>query len=154
MNHKGNVAMRELVGLNLDRFNATTQKHERANIIEEVVQSIRSAGGRFLREDPNMNGFWAEVDDKAARQKVGIYFRDLRCSTSGSTIAVAPAAAAARSYTSSSSTVSNSGSSSLRASPSSLQDAAQGSSVQDSSRKPEGKGSPNLSGRKRSADDV
>ena len=26
MNHKGNVAMRELVGLNLGRFNATTQK--------------------------------------------------------------------------------------------------------------------------------
>ncbi|KAL3903706.1 MAG: hypothetical protein SGILL_010345 [Bacillariaceae sp.] len=156
MIHKGNVAMRELVGLNLSRFNAATQKHERTNIIEEVVQSIKAAGGRFLREDPNMNGFWASVDDKAARQKVGIYFRDLRCSTGGSTVAVAPAAAAAArsGTTSSTSSISNSASSSLRASPSSLQDAAQGSAKQDSS-KPKGQETPNISGKKRSynADD-
>lgn len=89
MNHQGNVQMRELVGSNLGRFNAATDKQTRTTIIEEVVMEIQASGGRFLKEDhQNMNGFWVEVDQQAAFQKVGIYFRDLRCSTG------APAAAA------------------------------------------------------------
>jgi hypothetical protein len=91
MNHKGNVIMRELVGSKLSRFNAATQKHVRTSIIEEVVREIQARGGRFLREDPNMNGFWIEVDIIAARQKVGIYFRDLRCSSGTQGLAVAAA---------------------------------------------------------------
>jgi hypothetical protein len=143
MNHKGNVTMRELVGLNLNRFNVTNHKHERTSIIEEVVQAIKSAGGRFLREDHNMNGFWIEVDDRTARQKVGIYFRDLRCSTSGASVA----AAAAAGNSSSSSINSVSGSSSRGRSP--FSEAAQGPS-QQSSYISEGMESPSLSGKKRS----
>ncbi|KAG7373473.1 hypothetical protein IV203_034197 [Nitzschia inconspicua] len=112
MNHKGNVTMRELVGSKLSRFNATTQKHIRTSIIEEVVSEIQVAGGRFLKEDPNMNGFWIEVDAPVARQKVGIYFRDLRCnSASPGTAAPVSAFQSSSSSTLSASTGSSRGSS-------------------------------------------
>jgi hypothetical protein len=116
MNHQGNVRMRELVGSNLGRFNATTDKHARTAIIEEVVMEIQASGGRFLKEDhQNMNGFWVEVDQQAAFQKVGIYFRDLRCS-----IGAPPAATAVylNSTNSSSSSFPPSSSSSRGTSPS------------------------------------
>jgi hypothetical protein len=91
MNHRGNVTMRELVGSKLSRFNAAIQKQGRTRIIEEVVMEIQECGGRFLREDPIMTGFWIEVDMITARRKVGIYFRDLRCSSGAQGLAAAGA---------------------------------------------------------------
>ncbi|KAG7340786.1 hypothetical protein IV203_024329 [Nitzschia inconspicua] len=114
MNHKGNVTMRELVWSKLSRFNATKQKHIRTSIIEEVVSEIQVAGGRFLKEDPNMNGFWIEVDAPVAHQKVGIYFRDLRCNSASPGIS---AAAVSAFRSSSSSTLSASTGSSRGSSP-------------------------------------
>mmetsp|Transcript_22607 Transcript_22607/g.42049 ORF Transcript_22607/g.42049 Transcript_22607/m.42049 type:complete len:334 (+) Transcript_22607:536-1537(+) len=80
MNHVGNVAMRAIVMSKVNQYISAT-KQERIDIIEEVLLEIRASGGRFLKEDQNMHGYWSEVDVETARQKVGIFFRDIRSNT-------------------------------------------------------------------------
>jgi hypothetical protein len=74
MKHPGNVDMRHFLEARLDRWESAGIK-EKAGVSWEVVHEVKQNGGRFLKEDPN--GWYVEVDDEVARQKVSIGFRDL-----------------------------------------------------------------------------
>jgi hypothetical protein len=72
--HPGNERLQTLLNLNSIRYNATSLRHEKTLITQEIVQSIQTASdllvpGRFLKFDKEANG-WVEVDDVAARVKV------------------------------------------------------------------------------------
>jgi hypothetical protein len=79
VNHRGNVAMRQRVEARLARFSAATDKDEKTAIVWEVVLETYQCNGRFLKEDPGKYGWWEEVDQEVAKAKVGVYFRDLKC---------------------------------------------------------------------------
>mmetsp|Transcript_20101 Transcript_20101/g.37574 ORF Transcript_20101/g.37574 Transcript_20101/m.37574 type:complete len:222 (-) Transcript_20101:34-699(-) len=74
MKHPGNVAMRRLLETRLDRWEVAPFK-DKSGITWEVVNVIVQGGGRFLKEDGN--GWFVQVEDEVARQKVSIAFRDL-----------------------------------------------------------------------------
>jgi hypothetical protein len=70
--HPGNERLQDALNLNSVRYNATSSRHEKTLITQEIVRSIQSAGDppcRFLKFDKEANG-WVEVDDAAARVKV------------------------------------------------------------------------------------
>jgi hypothetical protein len=74
MKHVGNIAMRRLVEERLQIYEKAPFK-EKSSIAWEVVLIIQKGGGRFLKEDPTY-GWFVQVDDEIARQKVSIAFRD------------------------------------------------------------------------------
>jgi hypothetical protein len=70
--HPGNERLQTLLNMHSVRYNATTSRHEKTAITQEIVRSIQSAGDpprRFLKFDKEADG-WVEVDDAAARVKV------------------------------------------------------------------------------------
>jgi hypothetical protein len=72
--HPGNERLQTLLNMHSVRYNATSLRHEKTLITQEIVQSIQTASdllvpGRFLKFDKEANG-WVEVDDVAARVKV------------------------------------------------------------------------------------
>jgi hypothetical protein len=73
MKHPGNLEMRYLLEENIHLWESATNQ-QKANLAREVVREIRASGGRFIREDES--GWFAEVDEDTARQKVSIGFRD------------------------------------------------------------------------------
>jgi len=76
MNHPGNAHFRDAIESRLNEYNAANSKKEKTIISWTVVSELRDSGARFLREDES--GFWMEVSDEVARQKVSIGFRDIR----------------------------------------------------------------------------
>ena len=69
----GNRRFRVLVEMNLEKYSNTMTKSEKTSIVKEIVETIRSAGGSFVKFE---KGEWYEVGDAAAREKVGALFRD------------------------------------------------------------------------------
>ena len=69
--HEGNIRFREIVASQKPRYLAnSTKKLEKGPIAEEIVNSILSKGGRFLRETSAGNGIWKEVPLAKAKKKV------------------------------------------------------------------------------------
>ncbi len=77
MKHPGNVIFRHIVDSKLDEYQNEETKRGKTFIACSVVNIIKQQGngGRFLKED---SGWWVEVSDEMARQKVSIAFRDAR----------------------------------------------------------------------------
>jgi hypothetical protein len=73
-NHMGNLRLMNMVGDNLDRYNACTDQLEKRDITTEIVNLVKNAG-RFLTQE---SGIWIEASDDIARQKVSHAFRNLR----------------------------------------------------------------------------
>jgi len=74
MKHPGNVGMRNILEREAHLWETATNQ-EKARVARKVVSEIKKGGGRFLKEHPD--GWYVEVDDETARQKVSIGFRDL-----------------------------------------------------------------------------
>jgi len=69
--HEGNIRFREIVASQKPRYLAnSTKKLEKGPIAEEIVNTILSKGGRFLRETSAGNGIWEEVPLAKAKKKV------------------------------------------------------------------------------------
>jgi hypothetical protein len=73
--HPGNLRFGLIVESVFDRYEGLRRRSEKKNFTQEVVLKIKSMGGRFLRQEA---GFWQEVDDDLARQKVGHTLRSRR----------------------------------------------------------------------------
>jgi hypothetical protein len=73
--HSGNVRMRTLVDLHMDEYDQTPvgEKHV---IAGSIVKAIQKDSGRFLSQKPD--GWWIEVSDIQAVQKVSNVFRTER----------------------------------------------------------------------------
>ena len=75
MKHPGNVAMRSMLEGKRDRY-ACAAHQKKSEIAWEVVNEIKTGGGRFLKELDT--GLYTLVDDETARKKISIAFRDLK----------------------------------------------------------------------------
>ena len=73
-NHVGNVRYRNLIDDLHSRYENAT-RDEKQQLAKEVVGIVHELGGRFLKYD---GGIWTDIDDEAARMKVGHSFRALR----------------------------------------------------------------------------
>ena len=76
MSHPGNAIFRNMIDARLERYNTVKSKRDKTMIAWSIVCELRDSGARFLREDKT--GWWMEVTNEEARQKVSIGFRDSR----------------------------------------------------------------------------
>ena len=75
---KENLGNRRLVILAsgfLSKYSATNEKKVKTEIVSQLVDSIHSAGGRFVKQDKDGN--WSNASETAIREKCGYVFRDL-----------------------------------------------------------------------------
>ena len=70
--HRGNVVLRQLVELRLEEYNAA-RKGDKTTFTRDVVQLVK---GRFVKKDKD--GWWEEVSEAYAREKVVRVFGSLR----------------------------------------------------------------------------
>ena len=74
----GNAVFRNLMESKLDSYDNADTKREKTLIAWSIVYELRDEHrSRFLREDKT-TGWWFEVTNETARQKVSIGFRDIR----------------------------------------------------------------------------
>ena len=73
--HEGNRILRLLVDDQAATYEAASLL-EKTEISEALVNEIKRAGGRFLKE--NDDGQWEELPDAVAREKVSKHFRNHR----------------------------------------------------------------------------
>ena len=66
-NHTGNLRAAHIAEMFREKYEAAG-KYEKTTIAERIVVLIRESHGRFLRWE---DGVWVEVDQQAARNKVG-----------------------------------------------------------------------------------
>jgi hypothetical protein len=74
--HTGNLRYHHTIESYEDRYESA-MKLEKTTIAKEIVQQIKDAKGRFLKQDSTG---WVEIDDDAARYKVSHTFRNHRIS--------------------------------------------------------------------------
>jgi len=65
-----------LVAQHYERYVATDSKYDKKCLSNNIVSTIRSSGGRFLRS--NQDGCWVSVDDETARHKIAHWFRHMK----------------------------------------------------------------------------
>jgi len=70
--HVGNIRMRGIVSSYLTEYKKAA-KLDKALVALKVVTEINEVGGRFLKR--NSDGWWEEVSNEAAREKVSMTFR-------------------------------------------------------------------------------
>lgn len=72
-NFVGNRRFRIIVDMNLERYALAPTKSEKTQIVTDIVELVRMAGGCFAKKE---DGVWLEVGDAVAREKVGALLRD------------------------------------------------------------------------------
>ncbi len=73
----GNKRLRVLSSIFLEKYSQANEKRTKTLVVNEIICSIRSAGGSFVRKDKD--GRWYQATDQAVREKIGYVFRDLLC---------------------------------------------------------------------------
>lgn len=71
----GNKRLRVLASNFLARYSESNEKRAKTLVVNEIIESIRSAGGCFVRKEKD--GRWYLATDQAVREKIGYVFRDL-----------------------------------------------------------------------------
>ena len=72
--HVGNMRYIHMLEDNLEDYLGASSRSQKLAITEQIVNSVKSNGGRFLRQDKD--GIWVEVSNKQAIDKVGHGFRN------------------------------------------------------------------------------
>lgn len=73
--HCGNIFLRTHVVAKLEKYQRTA-KLEKNGVAMAIVLDVKQAGGRFLKR-ANEEGWWLEVNDEVAREKVSATFRTI-----------------------------------------------------------------------------
>ena len=81
--HSGNVHMRNIIAEYIPQYREGTQT-DKGRIPLQVVMRIKQEGGRFLKRDTDF-GWWFEVSDEEAREKISMSFRRASCVSGVST---------------------------------------------------------------------
>lgn len=71
----GNKRLRVLASNFLTQYSDASDKRTKTRVVNEIIGSIKSAGGSFVRKDKQDN--WFQASDQAVREKIGYVFRDL-----------------------------------------------------------------------------
>ena len=71
--HCGNLKMRYIIEMYMDKYKHAAKLHK-CEVSSEVVREVQKHGGLFLKRSDD-NGWWVEVSDDAAREKVSMTFR-------------------------------------------------------------------------------
>jgi hypothetical protein len=71
--HPGNLALGVLIESLLVRYNACNGKKMKQLVTQEVINKIKSRGGKFIKQ---VDGVWVDVDEQTAREKVSHTFRN------------------------------------------------------------------------------
>lgn len=87
--HGGNVLMRKIIAEYIPTYRAMAKK-EKGGIPLKVLQRIKEGGGRFLKRETDY-GWWFEVSDDAAREKISICFRTAHSTNAASSRRPIPA---------------------------------------------------------------
>mmetsp|Transcript_19070 Transcript_19070/g.35592 ORF Transcript_19070/g.35592 Transcript_19070/m.35592 type:complete len:191 (-) Transcript_19070:567-1139(-) len=75
-NHVGNRRFRVIISMNLERYLAATSRRERSEMILSLTRElVQEAGIRFLKQEQGESCF-IELNETAARAKVGHSLRD------------------------------------------------------------------------------
>jgi hypothetical protein len=72
----GNQTFRQVVAANVRRYLTAKTRTDKGLVIRSIVDEVRGISGRFIRLD-HRSGFWVEVDDGTAREKVGATIRSI-----------------------------------------------------------------------------
>ena len=72
--HEGNLWFRSLIRENAVKYENGESKSRKSKVVSSLVQQVRMAGGKFLKQDSSMR--WYDMGDKEAREKVGHALRD------------------------------------------------------------------------------
>eukprot|EP00980_Cylindrotheca_fusiformis_P031325 scaffold26176_cov117-Cylindrotheca_fusiformis.AAC.1 len=75
--HTGNRRFRHIIEMNRLSYQNATNREEKTKITCQVVESIRSCNGRFLKLDEK-TGEWFDVGDIYAREKVSHALRSAK----------------------------------------------------------------------------
>ena len=78
--HSGNILMRGLIAEYLPEYGSATRVGK-GRIPLKVVLRIRKGGGRFLKRNTD-HGWWFQVSDDEAREKISMSLRSANCATS------------------------------------------------------------------------
>lgn len=79
--HEGNVAFRQMVHEQKERYNVAANKQEKAEISQQIVDQVKENGGRFLQKDDSRGysssgSFWVEIDNMKAIAKTSQALRE------------------------------------------------------------------------------
>ena len=82
--HDGNVAFRQLVQDQKERYNLASNKQEKAEISQDIVDHVSNRSGRFLQRDESQpfstagknTGWWVEIDGIKAIAKTSQALRE------------------------------------------------------------------------------
>ena len=77
--HNGNVLMRSLIEEYMPEYRRAAKK-EKGKVAWKVVMATKALGGRFLKRDST--GWWVEVTDEIAREKISMTYRTSRSTDS------------------------------------------------------------------------
>lgn len=70
-----NTKFRRIIANHVDEYNNTKSKHDKSFVVVSIVEKIRSANGRFIKNDEK-SGRWRDIGHRASREKVGHAIRD------------------------------------------------------------------------------
>ena len=71
----GNRRLRIMFELHAPRYERTHKKTAKGNLVSSIVETVQSAGGRFIRKNKT-TGEWEEAPHEIAKEKVGHGLRD------------------------------------------------------------------------------
>lgn len=75
--HPGNITFRNLIREQFETYDKL-DKRGQTDFSIEILNYIKKEGTRFWKEKKDQKGYWVEVDDEEAREKIAINFRTER----------------------------------------------------------------------------
>lgn len=78
LENEGNIKFRQIVASYLEQFVACKKRVHKQACIAEIIDTIRSADGHFLKYDRTTHLQWYDIGDKNAAAKIGHCLRDLK----------------------------------------------------------------------------
>lgn len=75
--NNGNIIFRQIIATFLKQFLGCKKRVDKQICIAEIIDTVRSSGGHFLKQD-QITKDWHDIGDKAAADKIGHSLRDLK----------------------------------------------------------------------------
>ena len=78
--HPGNLAFRRVIDAHREEYKSALHRDNKTSLVRKIIGLIESTGGRFMKKaktgSTSAAAEWVQVDDRAAREKVGYAIRN------------------------------------------------------------------------------